>query len=408
MKRKHIRMLLMTALLLSCTACGFFGKEETPTAPEKEAVKQEEKQKQETPVTDAATLRKQQIEKQAERMMQEMTTYEKLCQLLIVSPESLTGVGPVTAASDVSAQALAKMPVGGILYSRKNFISQEQVRTMLTNLQSYAKIPLILTCDEEGGRVNRLMDSVSTTYIGPMLNYKDQGSDVAYQNAFTIASDMKALGFNFDLAPVADVWSNPANTVIGDRAYSDDFHEAGVLVKAAVQGFHDGGVGTALKHFPGHGDTSADTHLGAVYVYKSLDELRGNELLPFQSGIEAVSDMVMIAHLILPDIDDQPAPFSSKIVTDLLRKELHFEGVVITDGLQMGAMSDYYSSGEIAVRAISAGVDLLLCPDNPQEAVSALQNALEQGELSQARIDESVKRILAMKINRGIIPLEQS
>ena len=118
--------------------------------------------------------------------------------------------------------------------------------------------------------------------------------------------------------------------------------------------------------------------------------------------------MVMIAHLILPDIDDQPAPFSSKIVTDLLRKELHFEGVVITDGLQMGAMSDYYSSGEIAVRAISAGVDLLLCPDNPQEAVSALQNALEQGELSQARIDESVKRILAMKINRGIIPLEQS
>ena len=179
-------------------------------------------------------------------------------------------------------------------------------------------------------------------------------------------------------------------------------------MKAAVQGFHDGGVGTALKHFPGHGDTSADTHLGAVYVYKSLDELRGNELLPFQSGIEAGSDMVMIAHLILPDIDDQPAPFSSKIVTDLLRKELHFEGVVITDGLQMGAMSDYYSSGEIAVRAISAGVDLLLCPDNPQEAVSALQNALEQGELSQARIDESVKRILAMKINRGIIPLEQS
>ena len=245
---------------------------------------------------------------------------------------------------------------------------KEQVRDMLAAVQSYSRIPLLLACDEEGGRVNRLMATVGTTYIGPMLQYKDQGVGKAAENARIIASDMAALGFNADFAPVADVWSNPKNTVIGDRAYSDDFSQAADLVAAAVEGFHEGGVACTLKHFPGHGDTSADSHNGSVYVYKTLDQLREAELLPFRAGIGAGADMVMIGHLIISDVSEEPALLSPEIVTDLLREELGFTGVVITDSLQMRAMTDVYAAGEIAVGAVLAGVDLLLCPENLGEA----------------------------------------
>lgn len=334
----------------------------------------------------------------------QMTLHEKVCQMLVVTPESITGVEAVTAAGDTTKKALQAMPVGGILYSKPNLRSKEQVKTMLQNTQSYSAIPLMFTCDEEGGRVNRLMSTLNTTMIGPMLDYKDQGVEIAYKNACTIASDMSALGFNADMAPVADVWSNPENTVIGDRAYSDDFQQAAVLVASAVEGFHAGGVATALKHFPGHGDTSEDTHYGAVFITKTLEEIREKELLPFQAGIQADSDMVMIGHLILSDIDDQPAPFSHKIVTELLRQELGFDGVIITDGLQMKAMTDFYSDGEIACSAVKAGVDMLLCPANPEEAAAALEVAVINGDLTESRIEESVLRILKMKKERGMIP----
>ena len=334
----------------------------------------------------------------------QMTLHEKVCQMLVVTPESITGVEAVTAAGDTTKKALQAMPVGGILYSKPNLRSKEQVKTMLQNTQSYSAIPLMFTCDEEGGRVNRLMSTLNTTMIGPMLDYKDQVVEIAYKNACTIASDMSALGFNADMAPVADVWSNPENTVIGDRAYSDDFQQAAVLVASAVEGFHAGGVATALKHFPGHGDTSEDTHYGAVFITKTLEEIREKELLPFQAGIQADSDMVMIGHLILSDIDDQPAPFSHKIVTELLRQELGFDGVIITDGLQMKAMTDFYSDGEIACSAVKAGVDMLLCPANPEEAAAALEVAVINGDLTESRIEESVLRILKMKKERGMIP----
>lgn len=339
----------------------------------------------------------------ANEILASMSLYEKICQMIILSPESLTGTGQVTAAGETTKKAIQKMPVGGLIYSKPNFKNKEQISTMTANVQQYTKIPLILTCDEEGGRVNRLMATVGTTYIGPMLSYKDKGINTAYQNAHIIANDMQALGLNFDLAPVADIWSNTSNKVIGDRAYSDDFKQGASLVAAAVQGFHEGGVGTALKHFPGHGDTSADSHNGAVFVRKTLEQIRAAELLPFKAGIEAGSDMVMIGHLILSDADTEPATFSYKIITELLRGELEFNGVVITDSLEMGAVTKYYSSADAAKKAVSAGIDILLCPSDPESTIDALSKAVETGEITEARIDESVRRIILMKINRGII-----
>jgi beta-N-acetylhexosaminidase len=353
--------------------------------------------------TAAAPTQEELWSARAEELLGDMTLHEKVCQMFVIYPEAITGVSAVISAGSATQKALEQWPVAGFLYDKKNMNDRQQVTEMLTKVQTLTKIPLILTCDEEGGRVNRLMSTVGTTYIGPMLDYKDDGTDTAFANAQTIAADLLSCGFNTDLAPVADVWSNPENTVIGDRAYSDDFAQAAQLVASAVEGFHAGGVACTLKHFPGHGNTSADSHKGAVYVSRTLDQLRENELLPFQAGIDAGADMVMIGHLIVSDIDSEPAPFSYAIVTQLLREEMGFTGVVITDGLQMKAMTDSYTSGEIALKAVQAGVDLLLCPLDLEQAVTALEDAVESGALSEARIDESVQRILTLKLRQGLL-----
>lgn len=338
-----------------------------------------------------------------ELLLESMTVKEKIYQLFIVFPWQVTGVSPVTKAGDLTRQGLEEYPVGGLIFDKSNMVSKEQVTEMLTTVQTYSEIPLILTCDEEGGRVNRLMSTVGTTYIDSMMSYRDQGTEKAAENAKTIAGDMVSCGFNTDLAPVADVWSNPENKVIGDRAYSDDFAQAAVLVASAVEGFHAGGAACTLKHFPGHGDTAADSHKGAVYVTKTLDELREGELLPFQAGIDAGVDLVMIGHLTVSDVEDVPAIFSYDIVTGLLREEMGFEGVVITDSLQMKAVTDAYGSGPAAVLAVKAGVDLLLCPEDLKEAADALLEAVETGEISEERLNESVIRILKLKEERGLL-----
>lgn len=193
-----------------------------------------------TEVTTATT--EDEISELVDKTMAEMSLHDKVCQMMFVTPEGLTGTDNVTVAGDATKQALQAYPVGGIIYFANNFDNVDQTRNMISNTQSYSKIGLFIATDEEGGRVNRIMDTLGTTYIGPMYDYKDDGPDAAFENAKTIASDMSALGFNLDFAPVADVWSNPDNTVIGDRAYSDDYAQAAELVGSAVKGFQDGGV----------------------------------------------------------------------------------------------------------------------------------------------------------------------
>jgi len=321
----------------------------------------------------------------------------------MVPPSAITGVSKVTAAGEGTRRALEKYPVGAIDYNATNMVSKAQVKQMLSNTQSYTKIPLILTCDEEGGRVSRLMSTIGTTHVDAMLDYKDQGVEVAYQNAYTMASDMSALGFNMDLAPVADTWTEPKNTVIGDRAYSDDYDQAAQLLPGAVKGFQDGGVACVIKHFPGHGSTTADTHYGSAYVRKSLDQLRQEDLKPFQAGIDAGADAVMMGHLIVPEVSDEPAVFSYELVTELLREEMGFDGVVMTDALAMQAIAKHYTNAQVAVKAVKAGVDMLLAPMDLDGAITALTKAVESGEISEARIDESVLRILRLKEARGIL-----
>lgn len=332
-----------------------------------------------------------------------MTLHEKVCQMMFVTPEELTGEDGVTVAGDVTRQALENYPVGGIVYFAKNLESQDQVKEMIDNSQKYSSIGLFVATDEEGGVVNRLMDTVGTTYIGSMYYYKDDGDETAYENAYTIANDMSALGFNLDFAPVADVWSNPDNTVIGERAYSDDYAQAAELVGNAVKGFNDGGVMCTLKHFPGHGDTAEDSHYSSAYVHRTKEEIMADEMQPFRSGIEAGAEFVMVGHLIVPDIDEVPATLSYKIATGILRDELKFEGVAITDSFEMESIADNYSVDDAVVMSVKAGMDMILQPKDMASAVNSIEQAVADGELSEDRIDESVRRILTLKESRGLL-----
>ena len=332
-----------------------------------------------------------------------MTLHEKVCQMMFVTPEELTGEDGVTVAGDATRQALENYPVGGIVYFAKNLESQDQVKEMIDNSQKDSSIGLFVATDEEGGVVNRLMDTVGTTYIGSMYYYKDDGDETAYENAYTIANDMSALGFNLDFAPVADVWSNPDNTVIGERAYSDDYAQAAELVGNAVKGFNDGGVMCTLKHFPGHGDTAEDSHYSSAYVHRTKEEIMADEMQPFRSGIEAGAEFVMVGHLIVPDIDEVPATLSYKIATGILREELKFEGVAITDSFEMESIADNYSVDDAVVMSVKAGMDMILQPKDMASAVNSIEQAVADGELSEDRIDESVRRILTLKESRGLL-----
>lgn len=341
------------------------------------------------------------------KMMSEMSLHEKICQLFVVTPEGLTGYDLVTESGTATLDALKEYPVGGLIYFAQNLENTEQTKTMISATAEsnsvVSDIPLFFAVDEEGGIVARCADKLGTTAFKPMYNYREKGTDTAYSNAFTIASDIAGLGFNLDFAPVADTWSNPDNTVIGTRAYSDDFQQAAELVAGAVKGFKDGGVVCSLKHFPGHGDTAEDSHVGMASSYKTVDELENAEYLAFKSGIAAGADMVMVGHITMVNIDNQPASLSKTIITDELRGKLGFDGVVVTDALAMGALANYYSSDEIAVAVLKAGGDLLLMPEDLDSAVKGIEKAVKNGDLTEKRIDESLERVLRLKKERGIL-----
>ncbi|MCC8129010.1 MAG: hypothetical protein LIO51_03620 [Clostridiales bacterium] len=346
----------------------------------------------------------------AQVLLDGMTLHEKVCQLFIVTPEELTGIsGTATVGGATTQAALQDYPVGGIVYFAGNILTQDQCTAMIESTQSYSELGLFIAVDEEGGTVARIgrNSAMGTTSFPNMATVGAQGTGAAYNVGLTIGSEITQFGFNLDFAPVADVNTNPDNPVIGSRAFSSDAAEAAELVASAVQGFRDGGILCCLKHFPGHGDTATDSHYGLAETAKTLDELRETEFLPFQAGIDAGAELVMVGHISTPNItgNSVPASLSSYMVTDILRGELGFDGLVVTDSLSMEAITDQYGSGEAAVLAVQAGVDLLLMPEDLSAAVSALEGAVGDGTLTESRIDESVLRILTVKLECDIIDI---
>lgn len=347
----------------------------------------------------------------ARQILEEMTPEEKICQLFIVTHDQLAGISGVTRSDPAVEAALAQYPVGGVIYFSPNLRSREQTVEMIAHIQSCSRLGLFISVDEEGGSVTRLgrnramgvTDFPSMGIIG-----RDGDTAAAYEVGHTLGTELAELGFNLDFAPVADVDSNPDNPVIGSRAFHSDPQTAADLVAACVEGFNDSGMLCVLKHFPGHGDTAGDSHYGAVSLDKTLQELEECELMPFRAGIGAGAPCVMVGHISLPGVTRQelPATLSYGVVTCMLRERLGFEGLIITDSMSMQAITDSYPSGEAAVMALRAGVDVILMPQNLSDAIGGIRKAVESGELSQTRIDESVLRILETKLRSGIIPME--
>ncbi|MCD8106535.1 MAG: glycoside hydrolase family 3 protein [Oscillospiraceae bacterium] len=348
------------------------------------------------------------VEEQALEILSGMTLREQVYQLFIVRPEQITGSSEkLTEAGSDFEEGLEAYPVGGIAMFSENIVDREQTEEMISDMQSYSTLGLFIAVDEEGGTVARIGNNsaMGTTSFPSMKTIGNTGdTGEAYNVGYTIGTEIMELGFNLDFAPVADVDSNPDNTVIGDRAFSTIADIAAEMVAAAVEGFSDSGILCTLKHFPGHGDTSTDSHLGYTELDKSIDELWETEFVPFASGIEAGADLVMVGHISVPQVtgDDTPASLSSTMIS-ILRDDLGFSGLIITDSMQMEAITDRYTSAEAAVMAIKAGVDIILMPENLEEAANGIIEAVENGEISEERIAESVLKILETKIESGII-----
>ena len=345
----------------------------------------------------------------AQALLDTMTDEEKLWQLFFVTPEAITNVDTATLAGETTKKALEQYPVGGIVYFAKNLEDREQTIALLENTQSYAKIPLFLGVDEEGGTVSRVGSNpeLGVPSVGDMRSLgKQQDPAAAYAAGQDIGSGLHALGFNLDFAPVADV-AQGADSVIGSRSFGSDAELCASLAGVIVKSLRAEGIVSCLKHFPGYGSATVDDHNGTSIVEKSLSELETCDLVPFQSIIASEESVpfVMVSHLSYPNVtgSDTPADLSSSIVTDILRDKLDYQNVIITDSHAMASITDHYSAGEAAVKALAAGCDMILMPSDLQAAFDAVKAAVADGTLSQTRIDESVLRILTVKAEYGII-----
>ena len=356
---------------------------------------------------DAGTVSEETIEE----YIRSMTLEDKAAQLFIVMPESLIdGVSCVTAAGDMTREAINEIPVGGFIYARANLRSEDQVSAMTKNVQIYSmervNLPMFLCIDEEGGTVARITknDRFQVPYIGDMSDIGKTGdAETAYDTGRTMGTYLSRMGFNVDFAPVADVLSNPDNQVVKRRSFGSDPQLVSDMCLALARGLREQGILSVYKHFPGHGGTAEDTHEGYACTDKTLEELRICDLIPFQEGIRQGVPMIMAGHVSLPGIagDNTPASLSPAILHDLLREEMGYEGIIITDAMDMGAVTKQYSAAEAAVRSLQAGADMILMPADLKEAYYGVIQAVRDGELTMERIDQSLRRIIRVKLQMG-------
>lgn len=348
----------------------------------------------------------QKLELEIDTLLDEMPLEDKVSQLFFITPEALTGVEVAIQAGDATKNALSEYPVGGIILFAQNIQGEEQVKTMLSNLHTYSRYPLFTGVDEEGGTLVARIANSGTIDVPTFPDMQEIGNtgdpQQAYEVGSTIGSYLKNLGFNLDFAPVADVATNPDNPIIGVRSFGNDATLVSQMVAKEVEGMQSQGVSAVIKHFPGHGDTAEDSHAEAAVSYKTIDELRGTEFLPFSAGIEAGTDMVMVGHIAVPNIlgDYTPATLSEQMITGYLREELGYDGIVITDAMRMGAIVNYYDPAQAVVMVLQAGGDMILMPEDFFSARQAVLDAVANNILTEERIDESLRRIYRIKLAR--------
>ncbi len=327
--------------------------------------------------------------------LSEMTLEEKVGQMII------SGIEGDSYSTEIE-QLISQEKVGGIIFFKENLLNPQRSVALVNAIKEQSNLeryPLFLSVDQEGGRVTRL----------PGLLKQPTNLEIGLKNdevlAFGIgallAKQVKAFGMNVDYAPVLDVNNNPDNPVIGDRAFGDDVQIVSSLGVETMQGIQSENIISVIKHFPGHGDTDVDSHMELPVIYKTIEDLERLELIPFEDAISNGADVVMVAHILMPNIDNNyPSSLSEEIITGILRNKLGFEGVIVTDDMTMDAIEDNYEMGEAAVQAIIAGNDILLIAheySNIQRAIEAVIQAVKDGKITVERINESVERIISLK-----------
>lgn len=348
-------------------------------------------------------------------ILENMTLEEKIGQLFIINLELLDdnkgNYYEFRKLTKKMINNIGKYNVGGVCFFARNIETREQTMKLINDLQGKSKYPMFITVDEEGGQVARIANNnnMQTTKFPTMEEVgKMDDKEYAFNLGDTIGREIRELGFNVDFAPVADVRTNELNTEIGDRSFGNEPKLVANMVKEVVTGLQGQGVSAALKHFPGHGDAESDSHEGAVNVENDIERLRDVEFVPFKAGIRAGVDFVMISHISISRVteDTVPASLSSLVLNEMLRMELGFEGIAITDALNMKAITSQYTPKQAAKKAFTAGADVVLMPDNLPEAYNSILQAVKNGDITEERLNESVRRILEVKVKRGIIPID--
>lgn len=347
-----------------------------------------------------------------EQELKQMTLQEKVGSMFFVRPEvldteiyydspSVLKSFDVHEVTDKMKETARVYPMGGVILFSHNIKDPQQLSQFINDLRALPSQPL-LCIDEEGGSVARLANNPNFH----LPKFANMGTLAASgrtkevtEAATTIGEYLKNYGFDIDFAPVADVNTNPRNVVIGARAFSNEPKVAAEMVKAYLKGLQKSGVIGCLKHFPGHGDTQADSHFGYAMSRKTWEEIRDCEMIPFKAGMEAGAQMIMTAHISLPNVtgSNVPSTLSPMILQEKLRGELGYKGLIITDAMEMGAILRQYPVEDAAIMAIKAGVDVLLCVREYPKVFDAVLNAVRRGEIPESRIDESVRRILKLR-----------
>lgn len=350
-------------------------------------------------------------EEVVEKQLSQMTLREKVGQMFYVRPEALDTTIKTDNLAALKLQAVnetmrgvnEKYPVGGIVLYAHNINDEAQLTQFVAQIRNLKGAPL-LCIDEEGGRVARIArnENFDVKKYESMAAIGITGNPAnAYECANTIGTYLRHYGFDIDFAPVADVNTNPENIVIGNRAFSDDPQVAAPMVTNYLQGLKDAGVAGCIKHFPGHGDTKADTHYGYAQSMKTWDEMLSCEMITFKAGIQWGCQFIMTAHIAAPNVtgSDVPSTMSSVILQDKLRRELGYQNIIVTDAMEMGAIMKQYTNTEAAIGSIQAGADIVLVPKNFVEAFDAVVAAVNRGTISEERINQSVRRILKFRNN---------
>lgn len=346
-----------------------------------------------------------------ERIVRAMTDSELVGQIFMISlrrdldgkivDSSVKEMGPVT------ASLINEIKPGGILLYGENISTINETIALNRNMQNLSNYPLWIAIDEEGGVVSRLdsSESIANTSFKSNLEIAEIGdSQLAFSKGRIIGKELLGLGINMNFSPIADINTNPDNPIIGARAYGADPEIAAHMVSAESRGLQSENVAAVLKHFPGHGDTVRDSHDGAVSVSHDLERLKTVEFKPFAAGIDSGVVGIMVGHIGVPEVtgNNLPATFSSMLLTGILRGDLGFSGLIISDSMGMGAITIDQQQKNAIVEGFKAGIDILLNPPHPLEARDALLEALRSGEISREQVEQSVMRILIAKQQMGL------